>query len=108
VPDFHTTRFRLTPSHLAYVKIAEGCNHPCSFCVIPQMRGRHRSRTVDSVVAEVRNLVAEGVKEVNLISQDTTYFGMDLWPEKAGPRQPVDSRRPTVRLLDELASEGEF
>jgi ribosomal protein S12 methylthiotransferase len=111
IPDFDTTRFRLTPSHLAYVKIAEGCNHPCSFCVIPQMRGRHRSRTVDSVVAEVRNLVREGVKEVNLISQDTTYFGMDLWSEKAGPRQPVDSRRgPTlVRLLDELAAiEGEF
>ena len=73
--------------------------------------GRHRSRTIDSVVAEVRNLVSEGVKEINLISQDTTYFGMDLWPEKAGPRQPVDPRRgPTVvRLLDELASiEGEF
>jgi ribosomal protein S12 methylthiotransferase len=111
IPDFDTTRFRLTPSHLAYVKIAEGCNHPCSFCVIPQMRGRHRSRTVESVVAEVRNLVTEGVKEVNLISQDTTYFGMDLWPEKVGPRQPIDSRRgPTlVRLLDELAGiEGEF
>jgi ribosomal protein S12 methylthiotransferase len=111
IPDFDTTRFRLTPSHLAYVKIAEGCNHPCRFCVIPQMRGRHRSRTVDSVVAEVRNLVSEGVREVNLISQDTTYFGMDLWPEKAGPRQPVDSQRgPTlVRLLDELADiEGEF
>jgi ribosomal protein S12 methylthiotransferase len=111
VPDFDTTRFRLTPSHLAYVKIAEGCNHPCSFCVIPRMRGRHRSRTVDSVVAEVRNLVSEGVKEVNLISQDTTYFGMDLWPEKAGSRQPVNSRRgPTlIRLLDELACiEGEF
>ena len=111
IPDFDTARFRLTPSHLAYVKIAEGCNHPCSFCVIPQMRGRHRSRTVDSVVAEVQNLVTEGVKEVNLISQDTTYFGMDLWPEKAGSRQPVDSRRgPTlIRLLNELAGiEGEF
>ena len=66
----------------------------------PQMRGRHRSRTVDSVVSEVRNLVDEGVKEVNLISQDTTYFGMDLWPEKAGPRQPVDTRRgPTLRPI---------
>ena len=50
------------------------------------MRGRHRSRTIESVVAEVRALVAEGVKEINLISQDTTYFGMDLWAEKAGPR----------------------
>jgi ribosomal protein S12 methylthiotransferase len=111
IPDFETPRFRLTPNHFAYVKIAEGCNHPCSFCVIPQMRGRHRSRTVESVVAEVRSLVAEGVKEINLISQDTTYFGMDLWLEKAGPRQPVDpGRGPTlVHLLDELAGiEGEF
>jgi ribosomal protein S12 methylthiotransferase len=111
IPDFDTPRFRLTPNHLAYVKIAEGCNHPCSFCVIPQMRGRHRSRTVESVVAEVRHLVGEGVKEINLISQDTTYFGMDLWREKAGPRQPVDSGRgPTlVHLLDQLARiEGEF
>jgi ribosomal protein S12 methylthiotransferase len=111
IPDYNTPRFRLTPSHTTYVKIAEGCNHPCSFCVIPQMRGRHRSRTVESVVAEVRNLVAEGVKEINLISQDTTYFGMDLWEQKAGPRQPVDSSRgPTlVSLLDELAKiEGDF
>lgn len=111
IPDFDTPRFRLTPNHLAYVKIAEGCNHPCSFCVIPQMRGRHRSRTIESVLSEVRNLVAEGVREINLISQDTTYFGMDLWPQKAGPRQPVDpGRGPTlVHLLDQLASiEGEF
>jgi len=111
IPDYDTPRFRLTPSHTTYVKIAEGCNHPCSFCVIPQMRGRHRSRTIESVTAEVRHLVAEGVKEINLISQDTTYFGMDLWAEKAGPRQPVDSRRgPTlVRLLEEIAEvEGEF
>lgn len=111
IPDFGTPRFRLTPPHTAYVKIAEGCNHPCSFCVIPQMRGRHRSRTIDSVVAEVRNLVAEGVKEINLISQDTTYFGMDLWAERANPRQPVDSSRgPTLtkllRALQEI--EGEF
>jgi ribosomal protein S12 methylthiotransferase len=75
------------------------------------MRGRHRSRTIASVVAEVRHLVAEGVKEINLISQDTTYFGMDLWPRRAGPRQPVDPERgPTlVHLLDELGQvEGEF
>jgi ribosomal protein S12 methylthiotransferase len=111
IPDYDTPRFRLTPAHSAYIKIAEGCNHPCSFCVIPQMRGRHRSRTIESVAAEVRNLVAEGVKEVNLISQDTTYFGMDLWAQKAGPRQPVNSLRgPTlVQLLDELATiKGEF
>ncbi len=111
IPDWDTPRFRLTPSHSAYVKIAEGCNHPCSFCVIPQMRGRHRSRTVESVAREVRGLVAEGVKEINLISQDTTYYGMDLWEQKAGPRQPVDSARGVTlsRLLDELgAIEGEF
>ena len=93
IPNYDTPRFRLTPSHSAYLKIAEGCNHPCSFCVIPQMRGRHRSRPPASVLAEVRALVAEGVKEINLISQDTTYYGMDLWEEKAGPRQPVDSAR---------------
>ena len=111
IPDWDTPRFRLTPSHSAYVKIAEGCNHPCSFCVIPQMRGRHRSRTIESVAREVRGLVAEGVKEINLISQDTTYYGMDLWEQKAGPRQPVDSARGVTlsRLLDELgAIEGEF
>jgi ribosomal protein S12 methylthiotransferase len=111
IPDWDTPRFRLTPAHTAFTKIAEGCNHPCSFCVIPQMRGKHRSRTIASVVAEVRALVAEGVKEINLISQDTTYFGMDLWEEKAGPRQQVDSTRgPTLaRLLRELNKiEGEF
>jgi ribosomal protein S12 methylthiotransferase len=111
IPDYDTPRFRLTPAHSAYVKIAEGCNHPCSFCVIPQMRGRHRSRTVDSVVREVRALVAEGVREINLISQDTTYYGMDLWAAKAGPTQPVDSSRgPTLsRLLEALqAVEGDF
>jgi ribosomal protein S12 methylthiotransferase len=111
IPDFDTPRFRLTPSHTAYVKIAEGCNHPCSFCIIPQMRGRHRSRTVASIVAEARALVAEGVKELNLISQDTTYFGMDRWEEKAGPRAPVDSSRgdSLVYLLRELQKiEGDF
>jgi ribosomal protein S12 methylthiotransferase len=111
IPDFDTPRFQLTPSHCAYVKIAEGCNHPCSFCVIPQMRGRHRSRSIASIEEEVRRLVGAGVKEISLISQDTTYYGMDLWAEKAGPRQPVDSDRgPTLtRLLDRLATiEGEF
>jgi ribosomal protein S12 methylthiotransferase len=111
IPDWDTPRFRLTPRHTVYTKIAEGCNHPCSFCVIPQMRGRHRSRTVESVVAEVRALVAEGVKEINLISQDTTYFGMDRWEEKASPRQPVDPSRGTtlvhlLRALNDLP--GDF
>ncbi len=111
IPDYDTPRFRLTPAHSAYVKIAEGCNHPCSFCVIPQMRGKHRSRAPESVLAEIRGLVKEGVREINLISQDTTYYGMDLWPQKAGPRQPVDSSRgPTLTaLLREIQKvEGEF
>ncbi len=111
IPDYDTPRFRLTPAHSVYVKIAEGCNHPCSFCVIPQMRGKHRSRTMESVLAEIRGLVAEGVREINLISQDTTYYGMDLWSEKAGPRQPVDSARgPTlVALLREIQEiDGDF
>ena len=111
IPDYDTPRFRLTPAHFAYVKIAEGCNHPCSFCVIPQMRGKHRSRPPQSVLAEIRGLVSEGVREINLISQDTTYYGMDLWSAKAGPRQPIDSTRgPTLAvLLREIQEiEGEF
>ena len=111
IPDYDTPRFRLTPSHSAYVKIAEGCNHPCSFCVIPQMRGRHRSRAPQSVLAEIRGLVAEGVREINLISQDTTYYGMDLWNEKAGPRQQVDSSRGltlAALLRDIQKIEGDF
>src|SRR6266436_2229484 len=85
--------------------------HPCSFCVIPQMRGMHRSRSPESVLAEIRALIREGVREINLISQDTTYYGMDLWSTKAGPRQPIDSTRgPTLAaLLREVQQiEGEF
>ncbi len=111
IPDYDTPRFRLTPRHSAYVKIAEGCNHPCTFCIIPRIRGRHRSRTVESVVAEARQLVAEGVRELNLISQDTTFFGMDTWEARPGPRSPVDSSRGTAltTLLRELnAIEGNF
>jgi ribosomal protein S12 methylthiotransferase len=80
IPDFETPRFRLTPKHFAYVKIAEGCNHPCSFCIIPRMRGSHRSRQQADIVKEAKALIAEGVKEINLISQDSTYYGLDLRP----------------------------
>jgi ribosomal protein S12 methylthiotransferase len=80
IPDFNTPRFRLTPKHFAYVKIAEGCNHPCSFCIIPRMRGSHRSRQQADIVAEAKALIADGVKELNLISQDSTYYGLDLRP----------------------------
>ncbi len=112
IPDYDTPRFRLTPKHSAYIKIAEGCNHPCSFCIIPKIRGRHRSRTQESVVREARQLVAEGCKEINLISQDTTYFGMDRWQgQRPNPRSPVDSQRgeSLSTLLRELNQiEGDF
>jgi len=73
-----TPRVRTTPRHFAYIKIAEGCDHPCSFCVIPQFRGRFRSRRFESVIAEATRLFADGVREVNLIGQDTTSYGEDL------------------------------
>ena len=76
--DELTPRLRLGKTHSAYVKIAEGCNRNCAFCAIPIMRGKQRSRPVESIVAEARNLAAEGVKEINLISQDTINFGVDL------------------------------
>jgi ribosomal protein S12 methylthiotransferase len=112
VPDYNTPRWRLTPDHSAYVKIAEGCNHTCTFCIIPKIRGMHRSRTQESVVREVRDLVAAGVKEINLISQDTTYFGMDKWEgQRPNPNSPVDSSRgeSLASLLRELDGiEGDF
>ena len=83
IPDYATPRFRLTPRHLAYVKIAEGCNHPCSFCIIPRIRGSHRSRSQGDIVAEAKALIADGVKELNLISQDSTYYGLDLRPDRS-------------------------
>ena len=73
-----TPRVRATPRHMAYVKIAEGCDHPCTFCVIPQYRGAFRSRRWESVVSEARKLFSEGVREINLIGQDTTCFGEDF------------------------------
>ena len=112
IPDYDTPRFRLTPKHMAYVKIAEGCNHTCSFCIIPRIRGRHRSRTQESVVKEVEQLVKSGVKEINLISQDTTYFGMDQWEDaRPNPRSPVDSSKgySLATLLRELNKiKGDF
>ncbi len=84
-------RLRLGRQHSAYVKIAEGCNRNCTFCAIPLMRGKQRSRPVESIVAEARRLASEGVKEINLISQDTINYGVDL-----GLRQGL------VQLLREL------
>lgn len=73
-----TPRVLSTPSYYAYLKIAEGCDHPCSFCVIPQMRGRFRSRRFESVVREAENLALQGVRELVLVGQDTTSYGEDL------------------------------
>ena len=114
IPDYTTPRFRLTPQHMAYIKIAEGCNHTCAFCIIPKIRGQHRSRTQESIVKEAKGLIAQGVKEINLISQDTTYFGMDKWQgrgNRPNPTSPVDSSRgeslaSLLRALNEL--EGDF
>jgi ribosomal protein S12 methylthiotransferase len=73
-----TPRILSTPKHAAYIKIAEGCDHPCAFCIIPQLRGKFRSRRFESVVREAENLAAAGVREVTLIGQDTTSYGEDL------------------------------
>jgi ribosomal protein S12 methylthiotransferase len=77
VYDELTPRLSSMPTHLSYVKIAEGCSRTCSFCIIPRLRGDSRSRPIDSVVAEVKNLVKGGVKEINLIAQDLTAYGLD-------------------------------
>jgi ribosomal protein S12 methylthiotransferase len=75
--DADTPRLMATPKHYAYVKIAEGCDYKCAFCIIPTLRGEYRSRPGDSVVREARALAARGVKELLLISQDTTFYGID-------------------------------
>jgi ribosomal protein S12 methylthiotransferase len=75
--DDHTPRTLTTPSHFAYVKVGEGCNYKCAFCIIPRLRGPYRSRSAESVVREARGLAARGVKELLLVSQDTTFFGND-------------------------------
>lgn len=71
-----------TPSHYAYLKIAEGCNHPCSFCAIPLMRGKYVSKPIELLVDEAKNLAKNGVKELILIAQDTTYYGIDIYGKK--------------------------
>jgi ribosomal protein S12 methylthiotransferase len=76
--DHNTPRSRTTPRHSAYIKIAEGCDHTCAFCIIPKIRGAFRSRSIHSIVAEARQLAESGVKEITLVSQDTTSFGLDV------------------------------
>ncbi|WP_158823096.1 30S ribosomal protein S12 methylthiotransferase RimO [Granulicella sp. S156] len=93
-----TPRILTTPRASAYIKIAEGCDHPCSFCIIPQLRGKFRSRPLSSIVAEAKSLIAQGVREITLIGQDTTCYGEDL------PKDAVTGKRPELAdLLDALA-----
>ncbi|MBF0138298.1 MAG: 30S ribosomal protein S12 methylthiotransferase RimO [Magnetococcus sp. DMHC-1] len=80
LPKGTAERVLTTPSHTAYVKIAEGCNNPCTFCIIPKLRGPFRSRMPRDIEQEVRRLAKQGVKEINLVSQDTTLYGRDLSP----------------------------
>src|SRR5206468_7055750 len=93
--DADTPRLLATPKHYAYVKIAEGCDYKCAFCIIPTLRGAYRSRPSDSIVREARALAARGVKGLLLISQDTTFHGIDRHERGALPRllrelHPVD------------------
>jgi ribosomal protein S12 methylthiotransferase len=78
IADDHVPRFRTTSEAVAYLKVAEGCDYRCAFCIIPRLRGDQRSRSIDSIVAEARSLAAQGVKELILISQITTNYGLDL------------------------------
>jgi ribosomal protein S12 methylthiotransferase len=89
LPD--TGRMRVTPRHMAYLKISEGCDRTCTFCAIPKMRGKHATKPIEEVVREARELAADGVKELVIVAQDTTYYGVDLYGE---PR--------LVELLGEL------
>ena len=87
-----TPRILTTPRSSAYIKIAEGCDHPCSFCIIPQLRGKFRSRPLASIVAEAKSLIAQGVREITLIGQDTTCYGEDLPPSIPALTQTPSSR----------------
>lgn len=91
-------RILTTPSHWAYIKIAEGCDHPCTFCVIPRMRGRFRSRPPDSIVDEARRMAQNGVREVNLVAQDSTMYGWD-----AGNRKGLSELLRRLGEIEELA-----
>lgn len=79
LPD--TARFRITPRHFAFLKISEGCDRLCTFCAIPKMRGKHYTKPMEEVIAEARELVADGVRELVIVAQDTTYYGIDLYGE---------------------------
>jgi ribosomal protein S12 methylthiotransferase len=77
--DHHSPRVISTPPHLAYLRIAEGCHRGCSFCIVPKLRGKLRSRSIESLVAEAEKLVADGVIEISIVAQDTTAYGLDIY-----------------------------
>lgn len=79
LPD--TARLRITPNHFAFLKISEGCDRLCTFCAIPKMRGKHATKPIEEVVAEAKELAADGVRELVIVAQDTTYYGLDLYGE---------------------------
>src|SRR5207302_9441519 len=76
-----TARLRITPRHYAYLKISEGCDRLCTFCAIPKMRGKHVTKPVEEVLREARELAADGVRELIVVAQDSTYYGLDLYGE---------------------------
>jgi len=84
--ESRTPRHRLTPKHFAYLKISEGCDHACSFCSIPQFRGAHRSRPIEDLVRDAQIKASEGVVELNLVGQDTSFYGTDLYGEPSLPQ----------------------
>ncbi len=104
-----TTRYRLTPRHWAYLRISEGCNQKCSFCTIPSIRGKMRSKPIDSILAEAQQLLMDGACELNLIGQDTTSYGRDVGYDKSGEglvgllttlNQLVEEHGPAAQLVD--------
>src|SRR5206468_5677269 len=74
-----TARLRITPRHYAYLKISEGCDRLCTFCAIPKMRGKHITKAIEEVIKEAKELAADGVRELIIVAQDTTYYGLDLY-----------------------------
>lgn len=95
--DMYKMRDLTTPGHFAYLKISEGCNHSCAFCAIPNIRGKHRSRTIEDILAEAKLLADQGVRELILVSQDTSYYGKDIYKKSM-----------IVDLISKIAEEKMF
>jgi ribosomal protein S12 methylthiotransferase len=95
--DMYKMRDLTTPRHFAYLKISEGCNHSCAFCAIPNIRGKHRSRSIEDILAEAKILADQGIKELILVSQDTSYYGKDIY------KKPM-----IVDLISKIANEKMF